>query len=496
VYNIDPSIVREYMMVMLKHTNRLMNYGPWNNMFPMPIHVNPGSSSAITICTVFRGIMDGDIPASTAFCEWLRAWFASTEGGEWLSLFEMSYWNGRIVESYAMTTCERCEEPVHEASTTTVYTSLGCSLTWCEDCRRNHATRCDVSRYYFVTNNFRWEETVNGLWFCYDFCVEERELVEEQENDDFGTVYDVVDRQSTRLPSYHNASRPWAARAIAPGSIGVELEIGFKNGEDDQREFLKRFMTAGGRLKHGAVELPFCVERDSSLNAVPGGMEIISDPLPLQEGYVAHDAPWRFLLNELVAMNAEGWKHRMFAGIHVNMDTKHVTSEDALKYALFISNCAALSKFVSGRKVIYGSGTSSPDALMQSMYSGGYQKKTFLAYGKLSVGRAISRLASENGKYTPVYFRGNNCIETRIFGSNIKYEGFMACVEYCTSVMDYVVSLSTTDMFSPTLSSEYRHWVSERLAKYPYIGARLGLTAHAKGHQAFTHRISPILEAA
>ncbi len=400
--------------------------------------------------------------------------FQSEFGRRWLDRHGCVLFNDCVYSSDDITLCQFCDEDMLESESARVFTSgdLNDSVQACCDCANNtdHVYRCEISGYLFSDSDTNRQRLDTGETFCEEYCREENNLVEFDEDDDeyvrVGT--------STRLCGYHGSERPWKERSfkIPSAAVGVELELGFAGGERARSKFLEAFTsTRTGRI----VDHPFGCERDGSLESVPGGMEIISDPLSFREGYQSETSEWRWLLKTLAEYGAEGWKWRALAGIHVNQDVQHVSRECVLKYAIFISNAAALSKFVSGRKKIYGHSDDSESTLRTRQYSGGYTKKVARTYGRLTTAEAIHSVFSQ-GKYAPVLLRPDGLsMETRIFGSNIKYEGFMACVEYCVAVLEFVQTLSAQDVFSPTISAEFRQWLGPLTRKFPNLCSKLGI---------------------
>lgn len=293
------------------------------------------------------------------------------------------------------------------------------------------------------------------------------------------------------VAGYHGARREWRERDQSSyrGCIGVELEIGFKSTGQLQK-FLNRYVDERGRF---VGNRPFLVENDSSLSGITGGVEIVSEPLSLYEGYQAPNAHWRWLLEQLVKGGAEGWRHRARAGIHVNMDTADKTPNQVVRFVAFINNAASLSRFISGRKAIYGhapegSGLSDSDAADLKAFeakdknaaAGGFGKFTaeymrdYMA-GDRFAGTALPWLR-QGGKYRPVNVRSNSLIEVRIFGSNIRYEGFMSCVEYCVAGMAFVCGLEKdTDVFASDIGEQFRKWLAHNVATYPNLAARIGV---------------------
>lgn len=296
------------------------------------------------------------------------------------------------------------------------------------------------------------------------------------------------------IAGYHSARRDWRGREGENryrGCIGTELELGFKSA-GQATKFLNRFVDDRGRFLSNR---PFLVEHDGSLSRITGGMEIISEPLPLYEGYQAPNAQWRWLLEKLVQHGAEGWKHRAEAGIHVNLDVSDKTPNQIVRFVAFINNAASISRFVAGRKNIFGhtvggSRDTVPDAELldlkqfedkdKSAVGGGYVKidKNFLRdIGSSSMdSRAIAHFRGR-GKYQPVHIRsGHNVLEVRIFGSNIRYEGFMACVEYCVAGMAFVCQLPDDEaVMAADISTQFRTWLSHNVAAYPNLASRIGV---------------------
>jgi len=286
-----------------------------------------------------------------------------------------------------------------------------------------------------------------------------------------------------RVAGYHNASRPWRDnnRRIAERSIGVELELSFSD-DAKFRQFLGRFVDSSGRFR----TRPFSIETDSSVGSIPNGCEIISDPLPLAEGYTNEDSHWRWLLSTLYKYGAKGWKHRHVAGIHVNLDVRHLSTDQVALFAAFVNNAAAISKFVSGRKGIYGAGGSMDPGRDSEMLDFDEYAKTHKLNGCHGSGysqmsgtpKSLYETVLSRGKYQPVNIRSSrhtpSVIEVRIFGSNIKYEGFMSCVEYCLAGVDFVsTSEGAAAVFESDVSQKFLDWLDGNSESYPNLSARL-----------------------
>jgi hypothetical protein len=352
----------------------------------------------------------------------------------------------------------------------------------------------DAVRRDSITGSLVWAANVEWVE------IEGGDLVWRRPNEARGAIYEedgrwVRGNTNGRIGGYHGVQRGWRHSPKRSGyarHVGVELECGFKTNTHFQK-FLSRYVEPDGRFTGNR---PFIIESDSSLSGVTSGCEIISEPLPLLEGYQAPDAHWRWLLEKLVAGGAEGWKNRRLAGIHVNMDVSDRAPNHILRFVAFVHNAAAISKFISGRKVIYGAGDSedrtppgmeelaSLDKFMtmnKSPHSGGYElitpaKFKSITGGTSFNGTALSQFASR-GKYQPVHIRsGNQVLETRIFGSNIRYEGFMACVEYCVGGMEFTSQLDNDlDVLDPNISAQFRSWLADNSAKYPNLTSRIGV---------------------
>lgn len=287
-----------------------------------------------------------------------------------------------------------------------------------------------------------------------------------------------------RVAGYHSAPRTWTSQRVAQQSIGVELELGFHD-EAKFRRLLAKYVDSHGRFR----SRPFAIESDSSVSSLPNGCEIISDPLPLDTGYTNEDSHWRWLLALLHQHGARGWQHRQYAGIHVNLDVRHVTRETVALFSCFINNAAAVSKFVSGRKGIYGGGGAIDAGTNEEMLDfDTYAKRNGIDGGHTS-GYIKQETPSDleaqyhtlrgRGKYQPVNIRNGNVVEVRIFGSNIKYEGFMACVEYCLAGMAFVqTDEGRNAVFASNVSEQFLAWLHAQ-EQYPNLRARL-MRAEAK----------------
>lgn len=290
--------------------------------------------------------------------------------------------------------------------------------------------------------------------------------------------------QST-LGGYHGVRRQWDHNPITEipiGAIGVELEIGFKGGDETRDRFLRKELATTGRF----ADFPMIIESDSSLAYVPGGCEIIGPPLAFDTGYTNEDSVWKRFLKLLNENGAQGWMHREKAGIHVNLDARDMDLAHRLKFVAFVNNAAALSKFISGRKNLYQcvGARDTKQLRANTMFQGGYieMRRDLIGDGSDDYLRdALYRFTSR--KYSPVYIRANrpDVMEVRIFGSNIKYEGFMATVEYCVAIKEFVGTKTLAEIFSSTLSAEFRAWLGTKTDKYKNLCLRLGVVARELG---------------
>lgn len=406
----------------------------------------------------------------------------SENAAPWLEFNGYEAVSGQIARSDEVESCDECNARMLAHNVFSLQDGDGDEhARVCHGCVQNRSFFCEVSNRRFDNEICDRSETDEGQSFCIEYCLENN-LVEEREDEDADgdliTTYHVV--RAAQTISYHSARREWRHQMlrVPERAIGVELEVGFADGTEGRERFIRENLNSYGRMANG---LPFCAESDSSLSAVFGGYEIISEPLLFHEGYVAENAPWRQMLSILKTYGAEGWRWREYAGIHVNMDARHLSDNDIVKYAVFVSNAAALSKFIAGRKKIYNGG----DAHTGRMYSGGYNEKVRNQFIRRSAAERRQLVFSGQGKYAPVHMRSGSssqhpCLETRIFGSNVKYEGFMACVEYCLAASTYVQTLDFDDVFSPLVSSLFRAWLYTQTKRFPNLCARLGIVAPSK----------------
>jgi hypothetical protein len=432
--------------------------------------------------------------ASGAAKDFCKAVLVHPNSEPWLTWMGHVWFRNDIVNTSDIIKCQCCDTKtlrieVHNVRTTP--SNMSAQAVWCRDCLGKHAFFCSVSRTTFDRRTCHYLETAEGEPFCQEYCVQQGMA----EQDEHG-YWHLLNRTPQQLPGYHGSARPWRDRhantQIPMKAIGVELECGFKK-EGDLQRFLNKNMRSGGRI----LNLPFGIERDGSLGNVTGGCEIISDPLEFHAGYVADDAPWRKLLKLLHDSGGQGWVNRQYAGIHVNMDIRHVTKDDVFKFVVFISNCAALSKFIAGRKQLYGHGGTDAALLKTKMYSGGYKERKAAEFkGLTDIDQLMVRLGT-GSKHSPILLRsGGQCLEVRIFGSNIKYEGFMSCVEYCVAAMEYVQTIETHEVFNPILSTLFRHWLVTRIKEYPNLCNRIGLTEEHNTEGAFKTKLQPVKEIA
>lgn len=392
----------------------------------------------------------------------------------------------RIAPRDELTECGHCHQLGVAENMDTVYVDVGEPTLWHSACAAaGHVRACALTHVMYCTDGLTEIAITdrNGLLrnVCEELCRHD-DLIEYDERTDewyeAGYVPEEDEEdESTELVDYHSAYRSWEHTPCRTnGYVGCELEVGFANGAYNQRDFLDEF-TEDGRFTDGR---PFIVERDGSLDGIPGGCEIISSPLPLHEGYQAANAPWRTLLRDLYQAGGQGWRHRRTAGLHVNLCVTGDTDETVLKYAMFINTARAMSCFIAGRSTLY-----------HASYAR-YTPQLLSARRSITLGDVFGA-----GKYAAVNRRNADCLETRIFGSNIRYEGFMACVEYCCAVMAYVRLVELWQVVSPIAAAEFRGWLGTQTKRFPNLCARLGIVAHRSGTAVpSTAKLVPVLAAA
>lgn len=487
---------QDFVVLRLKTTGHFVGINPGTNFARYARHIKYFSKKSARIKLIYGQLFDVIREMSAPYL--LRCIAGSTPAAvdTFAAAFDHRYWRLNDADAYAFyganqfSTCKRTKLKAPTARMLSVIID--------DDGRteRMHpklATDPRIQRDA-ISGQLIWKDAVD--WVELD----SGEPVWRRYNEARGTIFfedGIWQRGNTngRVAGYHSADRRWRSRPKTSyrRHIGVELECGFKSQEAYQR-FTSRFVLPDGRF---VSERPFLIENDSSLSRVRCGVEIISEPLELYEGYQAPDSHWRWLLDKLVRGAAEGWKHRQYAGIHVNMDVSDRSPADILRYAIFVHNAAAISQFVSGRKYIYGcapdDGEQSPPTNNElvdldkftsehkKIYSGGYERIDQARFKTIGRGDAFNTDAlaafRSRGKYQPVHIRGNSpVLETRIFGSNIRYEGFMACVEYCVGGMEFTTQLANdSDIFHPELSAQFRAWLSDNREKYPNLASRIGV---------------------
>lgn len=477
---------RELLMDILKMTGVFFNLRPGRNL--MRTVTRLGNSNSRRVRMAYQQIHE--LMSASAHLEAVQAFFADeAQAARWGEHFGgLKWWSARPGDArawFAASTFTRCPMtslmfPVSQAILTAV-TEEGLTQRLHPSMVDNARIRRDpITGTYVLAENVTWVTLESG------------ELVWQRPNEASGRIFfdEAIEewvRNNTQgaVAGYHSARRDWmrAPAASLRGCIGVELECGFKS-TAHLAKFLNRFVDEGGRFVNNR---PFLIERDSSLTGVPSGVEIISEPLQLYEGYQAEDSHWRWLLDRLVHNGAVGWKHRNVAGIHVNMDVRGRPASDISRFIALINNATSLSRFISGRKYIFGApgasglGQATDSELMNiDSFIGVDKDQSGGGYTKLSaIGADTFSQLQQRGKYTPVHVRsGGYVLEVRIFGANIRYEGFMACVEYCVAGMAFVTQLSSdVAALHPEIGSQFRRWLAGEAATYPNLVARLGTKA-------------------
>lgn len=390
----------------------------------------------------------------------------------------------RWAASDDLCTCEGCGGRLLSGDAFYVHTDNdpddGTTDSWHEHCARDsrYVVRCSITGYW-VDNRSVDVAEVDGRAVWQALCEANGEIHYSERHDCWLRGSEDPDEEE-ELAGYHSVYRSWESKpCTTQGYVGVELELGFPDG--DRSEFLEAF-TDGGRFTDGR---PFIIERDGSLDSIPEGCELISSPLPLYEGYQSPKAPWRSVLRDLHDYGAAGWQYRKYAGLHVNLCVTGEADDTVMKYAIFINTARAMSCFIAGRKKLYG----------RDDLRGGYDTYTHALLKQTP--RSAFGTVYGRGKYSAVNRRNADCLETRIFGSNLRYEGFMAAVEYCVAVMAYARIVDVWQVASPIAAAEFRGWLGTQVKRFPNLCARLGIIVHDPSHAIpSTAKLVPILAAA
>lgn len=300
-------------------------------------------------------------------------------------------------------TCEECQEPI---SRDDAYYYDG--TPYCDECFNNNFTRC-AGCDNDIPNDDTYYDDDTDCYYCED-CY--RNLT------------------SNIIRDYHVRDIDLDFKKLASDNtelyMGFELEVenGSINGEDranDARYIRKHF-----------PELGLCFEHDGSLDY---GFEIISQPMTMNYIY-EHKEDFKAILKYL---DDRGYQSHNGGrcGLHVHISKKAFGESDVLdknikKLLLFTETYKNELVTFSRRQNFHYCD------FISSKIKSNYDNMNKDIYYKS--GEVLQGLNKRINRYQVVNLENSNTIELRVFRGTLKFETFMATLEFVNSLVEVIVN--------------------------------------------------------
>lgn len=311
-------------------------------------------------------------------------------------------------------TCEDCGDLIHEDDLQSLEMWDGGVRDLCSCCAENYYY-CDSCERYVNCDDVRWNDDDEPR--CPD-------CYEEEEGDD--TV--IQDYHYTSVPGYGMEFLGVKERT-KKCMLGIELEVESRDGKrtrernDDAEEVMQTI---------GESHVVVC--NDCSLDH---GFEIISCPATLS--HHRDTLHWEDGLRKLIELRYRSHDGG-HCGLHVHIDRKYFEGQDKdeveAKFFLSFRNNIEWIKVFSRRRD-YG-----------FCVPNGYNDSEVSRIDKFVVppDKAWVKSKKQRGRHCALNFNPSDTIEIRIFRGTLKYESFMATLEFVTMWAFLVKSANMTNI--------------------------------------------------
>ena len=338
--------------------------------------------------------------------------------------------------------CDNCGDIIERDSA--IYNDYG--TPFCEECYYNRYTHCANCENEIEFDNANYDDN-DDCYYC-DDCYADLQ------NDDENIIKGYHCRDlDISFKSVENDNLNWF--------LGFELEV-----ENKEEEIENYEMANSIRKNHR--ELGICFERDGSLSS---GFEIISQPMTYN--YIkAHKNEFSDILESL-RNNGFASHDTTTCGLHIHIsktafgDTKEKQDKNISKLLLFVETFKEEIKTFSRRtRYNYCKFESDLDNYIVS----GVDKKYFKST------KVLKEINSRSGeRYQVINNLNTNTLEIRVFKGTLKFETFMATIEFVYNLVKCITEKETRKIsFNKVINyTETEYLKSYCDSKYIYNSAYL-----------------------
>ena len=288
------------------------------------------------------------------------------------------------------TTCDHCGETIWANDAVE-----DDNITLCQTCFDDHYHRCDCCGSIIHDNNTNWRDSMP---YC-DDC-----------NDDFN---DEIEEYSYKPePVFYGDGKRY---------LGVELEVDCGGKDDNNASTLKEI----GNTGHEHIY----IKNDGSLD---DGFEIVSHPMTLD--YHMNEMPWEAILHEAIKM---GYRSHQTStcGLHIHVNRNafgdnQAEQEEVIGKILFLIEKHWNEVFCFSRRSQHN------------------MDRWSARYGYEKTGKEILKKAkdSSHGRYSAVNLQNYSTIEFRLFRGTLKYNTFIATLQFVDMICDVAFSMSQSEL--------------------------------------------------
>ena len=268
----------------------------------------------------------------------------------------------------------------------------------CQECFDDHYYRCDCCSRIVRSHNIYWRNDIPYCEHCYD---------------DF----------DDEIEEYSYKPEPIFYPSLSSGKryLGVELEVDNGGKDDENAESIKEI----GNYRHDHIY----IKSDGSLD---DGFEIVSHPMTLE--YHMEDMDWEGVLGDAVRLNYRSHQTST-CGLHVHVN------RDA-----FGSNQSEQEEVIA--KILYFIEKNWNEVFNFSRRSTYNMNRWAARYGYEKTGKEILDKAksSSHGRYSAVNLCNYNTIEFRLFRGTLKYNTFIATLQFVDMICSVAISMSQAEL--------------------------------------------------
>lgn len=288
------------------------------------------------------------------------------------------------------TTCDHCGETIWINDAV-----QDDDTTLCETCYNDYYHRCECCNRIIHDNNINWRGDYPYCNSCYD---------------DFN---DEIEEYSYKPdPVFYGDGNRY---------LGVELEVDCGGKDDDNASKLKEI--ANSIYEH------IYIKSDGSID---DGFEIVSHPMTLD--YHMNNMDWEALLHEAIKM---GYRSHQTStcGLHIHVNRNafgdnQAEQEEVIGKILFLIEKHWNEVFCFSRRSQYN------------------MNRWSARYGYEKTGKEILKKAkcSDHGRYSAVNLCNYSTIEFRLFRGTLKYNTFIATLQFVDTICDMAISMSQSEL--------------------------------------------------